>query len=101
MCILKKKNVLKEHDETFHRVSGSRDGAHEVKMHRFFTMVDFEALIAKQIEPPFTPKLPNHDLVTSEMDWASIVNDVEVRPMDISPKRFDDIFANFAYRGTD
>ena len=36
---------------------GTREGLDEILKHPFFTSLNFEELVSKQIEPPFKPKL--------------------------------------------
>jgi serum/glucocorticoid-regulated kinase 2 len=36
---------------------GTKDGIDEIIRHPFLQSIDFDKLVAKQIEPPFRPKL--------------------------------------------
>lgn len=41
------------------RLGSSSDSASEIKEHIFFKPIDFEKLLAKQIPPPYKPKVEN------------------------------------------
>ena len=82
---------------------GTADGAKGLKEHKFFAMVDFDALLLKQIEPPFAPKtlVSKTDVRPDEnVDWDDIKPDPNVtcHKMDIPDHRFNEIFAKFEYR---
>jgi len=77
---------------------GSGPGrASDVKEHRFFAMVDFAALMAKQIEPPFKPTFSafTDDALDKTMSWKNIDTPEPPRPIDIAQDRFDEIFKNW------
>ncbi|KAJ8600229.1 hypothetical protein CTAYLR_001959 [Chrysophaeum taylorii] len=77
------------------------EGATQVKNHKFFAMVDFEALFERKIDPPFQPKPPAPTKLdtTVDLDWASIQpQQAPPRGMDITWEKFDQIFNGFEYR---
>jgi len=82
---------------------GSNGGAAEVKLHKFFAMVDFDAIGRKLINPPFEPQelaqvsAANNQ---SDVDWAMLEDEKPPQPrprLDISAAKFDAIFADFNY----
>ncbi|KAH8070990.1 serine/threonine kinase [Aureococcus anophagefferens] len=82
---------------------GTDLGAAALKTHKFFAMVDFDALLAKQVEPPFSPRtLVSGDVVGADeaVAWDDIQPEASatVHKMDIPDHRFNEIFAKFEYR---
>jgi hypothetical protein len=39
-----------------YRIGGGKDGVNEIKNHEFFKGVDWDAMLKKEITPPFIPK---------------------------------------------
>jgi serine/threonine protein kinase len=82
---------------------GTDLGAAALKTHKFFAMVDFDALLAKQVEPPFSPRtlVSGDDVGPDEaVAWDDIQPEASatVHKMDIPDHRFNEIFAKFEYR---
>lgn len=47
---------------------GTKEGLDEIMKHPFFSNLDFDKLVAKEIEPPFKPKLSADLLDVSNFD---------------------------------
>ena len=77
---------------------GSGEGdATEVKAHRFFSGVDWNALLGKRVSPPFFPTI-NGRLDTSNFDEDFTQEAPEITPVNstLSPAEQQE-FAGFAY----
>ena len=79
-------------------------GGQQVMDHPWFSSIDFEALVAKQLKPPFVPKVKNeHDLrnidtaFTSEAAVDSVVPDSALATAEARNKEGDTSFAGFTY----
>lgn len=64
---------LNNYNEFVLRLGGGPNDAAEITGHPFFYGMDFEALLRKEIEPPFIPNLAS-DTDTSYFDAVSVLN---------------------------
>jgi hypothetical protein len=58
-------------------------GAHEIKAHPFFAPLDMDAVLAKQVEPPFKPR------VTGEDDTGNVDKTFTAIPAAVTPTPAD------------
>jgi len=72
----------------------------EIKRHPFFSSLDFEKLVAKQIRPPWIPET-NGEADTSNIDSAFLEEPVTIDDMDDGPtsSQAATAFEGFTYQG--
>ncbi len=71
MAIIKpQKNILIKHllrRDLSKRFGNLKDGANDLKTHRFFSDINFNDLLSRKLQPPYTPD--NKDMKVQECNW--------------------------------
>ena len=49
------------------RFGNLKDGAEDIKTHRFFEEINFDDLLDRKLKPPYTP--PNKEMAQEEKNW--------------------------------
>ena len=49
------------------RFGNLKDGAEDIKTHRFFEDINFDDLLERKLKPPYTP--PNKEMSQEEKNW--------------------------------
>uniref|UniRef100_A0A7S2S4V0 non-specific serine/threonine protein kinase n=1 Tax=Mucochytrium quahogii TaxID=96639 RepID=A0A7S2S4V0_9STRA len=76
-------------------------GAQEVKSHQFFASIDFDALLAKKIEPPFKPVVAgSEDTRNVDKTFTAIPAAVTPTPADSELSKVNEEFKDFTYTAT-
>ena len=76
------------HDRT-KRIGNLRNGAEDVKTHKWFKELDWEEVFNKKLKPPFVPKVKNEEDTYNFEDYSD--EDLEVEAVtEREAKVFDD-----------
>ena len=76
-------------------------GAQEIKTHPFFASIDFDALLNKQLEPPFKPVVHGtEDTRNVDKTFTSIPAAVTPTPADGALSKVNEDFKDFTYTAT-
>ena len=52
------------------RFGNLKDGATDIKTHRFFEDINFDELLKKKLSPPYIPSASSSELKMNETNWA-------------------------------
>lgn len=82
------------------RLGSGPTGAQEIKSHEWFQSFDWDALLTKQLEPPFIPN------ISSPVDVSNFDEDFTRIPPNMSPPDVDMAspegrFTGFSYKGSE